>query len=314
MNYKPLTLTLFGVFYLSGCGGGNGIQVDTSSAESGPSSVSVRLLADNTVRLTLNGLGNKVGRYCIRQDAVTPLPTDSCFTDDSALARVQEKTIANPSHDLRVVFSAWVLDGDTVSRHARVSLPGRTCSAAAYASLQQMASTLPAVCILTGSGTTLHESVLLLEWIKAPTSSANFLRYVNQGFYDQTVFHRFLKGSSGVVQGGGFTHNGTTYEPKTPTLGAIPLETTIGTGLSNTAGTIAMARTNEPDSATAGFFVNTRDNPGFNSTNLRDGYAVFGHFIHGADSWTDLLNSVRGEDEVINPSPSVRLHWAYQIQ
>jgi len=171
------------------------------------------------------------------------------------------------------------------------------------------------VCILTATGTgALRESVVLLEPVKAPITTQNFLRYVNQGFYDQTVFHRFLKGSLGVVQGGGFSHNGTSYIPKAPTLGAIPLESTISTGLLNTAGTMAMARTSDPDSATAGFFVNTRDNPGFNSTNLRDGYAVFGRFIHGADSWTELLNSVSGGNEVINPSPIVRMHWAYQIQ
>jgi cyclophilin family peptidyl-prolyl cis-trans isomerase len=183
------------------------------------------------------------------------------------------------------------------------------------------ATTLPAVCILTATSTALKESVLLLESVKAPVSTANFLRYVNQGFYDQTVFHRFLKGSgANVVQGGGFTHNGSAYAAKTPTLAAIPLESTIGSALDNAAGTIAMARTTDPDSATAGFFVNTTNNPSFNSSNLRDGYAVFGRFIYGNDSWTELLSSVPNggftspDGGAVNPTTPVNLHWAYQIQ
>lgn len=314
MNLNPFIFIVFGGLFLNGCGGGNSPEVISTSVDNEPSLISGRLLADNTVRLTLNGLGGTDGRYCIRQDAATPLSSDPCFTDSSASTRIQEKSITNPSNALRVVFTAWVLEGGMVRRHASVSLPGRTCSAAAYNALQATSSPLPAVCILTGTSTALQESVLLLESVKAPISSANFLRYVNQGFYDQTVFHRFLKGSSGVVQGGGFTHNGTSYVPKTATLGAIPLESTFGSGLSNTTGTIAMARTNEPDTATAGFFVNTINNPGFNSSNLRDGYAVFGRFVHGTNSWSELLNSVSGGNEVINPSPIVRLHWAYQIQ
>jgi hypothetical protein len=87
------------------------------------------------------------------------------------------------------VFTAWVRSGSTVSRHASVSAPGKTCSTAAYAALTTANTTLPAVCIITSSG----ESVLLLEKVKAPITVDNFLRYVNQGFYDQTVFHRFLK-------------------------------------------------------------------------------------------------------------------------
>jgi cyclophilin family peptidyl-prolyl cis-trans isomerase len=168
---------------------------------------------------------------------------------------------------------------------------------------------------LTGTSTALQESILLLESVKARISTENFLRYVNQGFYDQTVFHRFLKGNLGVVQGGGFTHDGTAYVTKTATLSPIVLESTLQTGLKNTAGTISMARTTAPDSATAGFFVNTIDNSSFDSTNLRDGYAVFGRFIYGASNWTALLNSVSSSTtEIINPTPPVRLHWAYQIQ
>jgi cyclophilin family peptidyl-prolyl cis-trans isomerase len=208
------------------------------------------------------------------------------------------------------VFTAWVRSGNTVSRHASVSAPGKTCSAAALAALPAN-STLPAVCIITGSG----ESVLLLEKVKAPITVANFLRYVNQGFYDQTVFHRFLKTGTQVVQGGGFSHDGSRYVTKASTLPAIVLESTLTSRLSNTAGTIAMARADDPDSATAGFFVNTGDNTNaYNSKTTRDGYAVFGEFIHGTQSWTSLANSVSGSGEVTFPSTPVHLHWAYQIQ
>jgi cyclophilin family peptidyl-prolyl cis-trans isomerase len=216
-----------------------------------------------------------------------------------------------------------VRSGNTVSRHASVSAPGKTCSAAALAALTAANTTLPAVCIITGSG----ESVLLLEKVKAPITVANFLRYVNQGFYDQTVFHRFLKsgvneraGEVNVVQGGSSSHNGSSYVDKDSTLPPIVLESTLTSLLRNTAGTIAMARTNDSDSGTAGFFVNTTDNPTFNSKTTRDGYAVFGTFIHGKESWSNLMNSVPSsaftalDGGAIKPSTPVHLHWAYQIQ
>lgn len=325
---RPLFLFLitFSIYFLSACGGSDG-ESTTNPAPHNISqpSISGRLLADNTVRLTLIGVGTPAGRYCIRQDAAVPLASDGCFTDTRASSLVQEKAIANPSSALRTVFTSWVLEGSTVRRHASLSVPGRTCSATAYDALQRAASTLPAVCILTGTtlgtGTTLKESVLLLESVKAPVSAANFLRYVNQGFYDQTVFHRFLKSTSAsLVQGGGFTHNGSNYATKTPTLAAIPLESTISSGLGHTASTIAMARADDPDSATSQFFVNPQNNPIFDSSNLRNGYAVFGRFIHGSNTWTELLNTVptsaftATDGGAVNPSTAVHLHWAYQIQ
>ena len=305
-------------FILSACGGGGGAPTSTPETpvqSPAPAALTAKPLAADKVRLTLSGVSAQASRYCIRQDATQPLAGDPCFSDSDSTALVQEKTIASPSNTQRAVFTAWVLAGSTVSRHASVSLAGKTCSAAAYAALSAANTTLPAVCIITGTGSTTYESVLRLESVKAPISVANFLRYVNQGFYDQTVFHRFLKGGTNVVQGGSFSHDGSNYLNKASTLPAIVLESTVASTLSNTAGTIAMARTNEPDSATAGFFVNTtNNNSSFDSTSTRNGYAVFGAFIHGVQSWTDLLNSVSGSSEVINPSTLVRLHWAYQIQ
>ena len=305
-------------FILSACGGGGSAPTSTPEAPT-PSpalaALTAKPLAADKVRLTLSGVSAQASRFCIRQDATQPLAGDPCFSDSDSTALVQEKTIASPSNTQRAVFTAWVLAGSTVSRHASVSLAGKTCSAAAYAALTAANTTLPAVCIITGTGSNTYESVLRLESVKAPISVANFLRYVNQGFYDQTVFHRFLKGGTDVVQGGSFSHDGSRYLSKASTLPAIVLESTVTSTLSNTAGTIAMARTSDADSATAGFFVNTVNNSSsFDSTSTRNGYAVFGAFIHGVQSWTDLLNSVSGSIEVIEPSTLVRLHWAYQIQ
>jgi peptidyl-prolyl cis-trans isomerase A (cyclophilin A) len=292
---------------LAGCGGGGSASDSASESNAGAvvaASLSAKPLADNQVRLSLTGA--PAGRYCIRQVTDQPLASDSCFGDQ--LQQVQ--TIANPSDTARVTFTAWVLSNTgSVSRHASVSLPGKTCSAAAYASIAN--TSLPAVCVITSAG----ESMLRLEPVKAPVSTANFLRYVNQGFYDQTVFHRFFRGSPNFVQGGSFTHSNGGYVTKNSTLAAIALESTVQTGLKNEANTIAMARTSDPDSATAGFFVNTGANTGFDSTTTRDGYAVFGQVVHGTSAWASLLTTaVPGSGEVQNPASPLWLRWAYQVQ
>lgn len=317
---KSFAITATLAFVLSACGGGGSSPGPSSTPEPtppspAPASLTAKPLAGDKVRLTLSGVSAQASGYCITQNPTPPLPDDSCFSD----ALEQEKTITPTSNTQRVVFTAWVRSGSTVSRHASVSAPGKTCSAAAYAALTTANTTLPAVCIITGTGSNTYESVLLLESVKAPITVGNFLRYVNQGFYDQTVFHRFWKGSLNFVQGGGFTYDANQvvanrYVDKASTLPPIVLESTVSSTLTNTAGTIAMARTSAPDSATAGFFVNTAANAGFNSTNTRDGYAVFGGIIHGAAGWAALLDSVASTGEVTKPNTPVHLHWAYQIQ
>ncbi len=299
------------VWVLAGCGGGaSGPASNEDTPSPAVPSLSAKPLADNQISLSLTGVSTQASRYCIRQDNSEPLASDACFGDSDSRLLQQRKSIANPSETARAIFTAWVLSNTgTVSRHASVSLPGRTCSAAAYASTAN--SSLPAVCVITSAG----ESVLRLEPVKAPTSAANFLRYVNQGFYDQTVFHRFFRGSLNFVQGGGFTHSNGGYVTKNSTLAAIALESTVQTGLKNEAHTIAMARTSDPDSATAGFFVNTGANTGFDSTTTRDGYAVFGQVVHGTSAWASLLTTaVPGSGEVQNPASPLWLRWAYQIQ
>ena len=116
-----------------------------------------------------------------------------------------------------------------------------------------------------------------LDAEKAPKSVANFVQYVKAGHYNGTIFHRVIDGF--MIQGGGFTEKLT----QKPTRAPIPLES--GNGLKNVRGSIAMARTMVPDSATSQFFINVQDNPGLDAENARDGrgYAVFGQVIDGMD-------------------------------
>ncbi|HME73680.1 MAG TPA: peptidylprolyl isomerase [Myxococcota bacterium] len=123
--------------------------------------------------------------------------------------------------------------------------------------------------------TSLGDITLELDPEKAPITVENFLTYVDAGFYDGTVFHRVIPNF--MIQGGGMTPN---LSPK-PTRAAIKNE--AENGLKNDAGTIAMARTSLPDSATAQFFINLKDNDFLNHGARDFGYAVFGHVTHGMD-------------------------------
>lgn len=117
-----------------------------------------------------------------------------------------------------------------------------------------------------------------LDGEKAPISTKNFLQYVDDHFYDGLIFHRVIKGF--MIQGGGFTES--MEQKKT----REPIKNEAGNGLKNLKGTIAMARTNVVDSATAQFFINVADN-GFldhrDESNSGFGYAVFGKVTSGLD-------------------------------
>ena len=117
---------------------------------------------------------------------------------------------------------------------------------------------------------------LELDMDKAPVSSANFLEYVNKGHYDNTVFHRVIPGF--MVQGGGYNAK---YDEKI-TRPPVPLEAL--NGLKHETGTIAMARTNDPNSAKAQFFVNVKENPFLNAKGSSDGYTVFGRVVSGMET------------------------------
>jgi cyclophilin family peptidyl-prolyl cis-trans isomerase len=120
------------------------------------------------------------------------------------------------------------------------------------------------------------EILLELDAAKAPITVANFLAYARKGHYDGTVFHRVIPGF--MIQGGGFDAK------RRQKATDPPIRNESGNGLSNRRGTIAMARTGDPDSATAQFFINTVDNPNLDPVGERPGYAVFGRVVSGIET------------------------------
>ena len=132
--------------------------------------------------------------------------------------------------------------------------------------------------------TTVGPMTLELDADNAPKTVENFLSYVSSGFYDDTIFHRVI--NNFMVQGGGFTAD---MEQKAT---QAPIENEANNGLKNARGTIAMARTQDPHSATAQFFINVQDNDFLNHTgeNMQGwGYAVFGKVTEGED----VLDKIR---------------------
>lgn len=125
--------------------------------------------------------------------------------------------------------------------------------------------------------TSMGDIVLQLEADKAPKTVENFVQYVKAGHYNGTVFHRVI--DNFMIQGGGFAAD----LKEKPTRPPIPLE--ARNGLSNQRGTLAMARTSNPNSATAQFFININDNLFLDAANARDGngYAVFGRVVEGME-------------------------------
>jgi peptidyl-prolyl cis-trans isomerase A (cyclophilin A) len=137
--------------------------------------------------------------------------------------------------------------------------------------LRQYAQNLPHVELETTLGTIVIE----LFDDQAPVSVANFLDYVESGFYVGTIFHRVEPGM--VVQGGGYTATMERKETNDPIINEA------GNGLRNLRGTVGVARTQEMASGTSQFYVNLVDNPGFNGNGRTSGYAVFGRIYSGMD-------------------------------
>ena len=148
------------------------------------------------------------------------------------------------------------------------------CGLAAILAAPPAAAQNPVVVIETSMGNITAE----LDRRNAPVSVANFLAYAESGFYNGTVFHRVIRGF--MIQGGGMTADLQRKETR------APIRNEATNGLSNDRGTLAMARTNVVDSATAQFFINTVDNSGLNNRGTDPGnygYAVFGRVIDGMD-------------------------------
>ena len=154
------------------------------------------------------------------------------------------------------------------------------------------AAVLAAACFATGAqaqkvklATSAGDIVVQLDAAKAPKSVENFLQYVKDGHYNGTVFHRVIENF--MIQGGGMSAD----MKEKPTRAPIPLESR--NGLNNDRGTVAMARTNDPNSASSQFFINVKDNGFLNAAQSRDGngYAVFGKVVAGMDV-VDKIRSV----------------------
>ena len=133
--------------------------------------------------------------------------------------------------------------------------------------------------------TSLGEIKIELNKELAPITTQNFVKYVESGFYDQTIFHRVIENF--VIQGGG--HN---EDMSMKDRDLEPIQNEANNGLSNDRGTIAMARTSAPHSATSQFFINHKDNGFLNHTGENSqgwGYAVFGEVVDGMD----VINKIK---------------------
>jgi peptidyl-prolyl cis-trans isomerase B (cyclophilin B) len=142
--------------------------------------------------------------------------------------------------------------------------------------LAQEGGSMPATTVLikTNKG----DITVKLDGDKAPITVENFLAYTNEGFYNDTIFHRVIPGF--MIQGGGFDKNFNQKKTKDP------IKNEGANGLKNKRGTLAMARTSDPNSATAQFFINLSDNDFLNYTSATPqgyGYAVFGEVTEGMD-------------------------------
>jgi cyclophilin family peptidyl-prolyl cis-trans isomerase len=142
-----------------------------------------------------------------------------------------------------------------------------------------MNSPAPRVKLTTSKGAI----VLQLDKEKAPVSTANFVKYVSMGHYDGTIFHRVI--DNFMIQGGGMSAG--MVEKQT----GSPIKNEGSNGLKNDAYTVAMARTSNPDSATAQFFINVKDNDFLNAGPANPGYAVFGKVVDGKDT-VDAIKKV----------------------
>ena len=164
------------------------------------------------------------------------------------------------------------------ARFARRRCLATLLAAATFAGMAggAMAQTAPKVKFVTGEG----EFVVEVYPDKAPKTVANFLQYVKDKHYDGTIFHRVI--NNFMVQGGGFD---ATYaqKPTRPPVVHEGQEALAKGGPKNVAGTLAMARTSEPNSASSQFFINVKDNDFLNPSVGNPGYTVFGKVIQGMD-------------------------------
>lgn len=190
----------------------------------------------------------------------------------SASASIRERPSLCASPARLATTLLLILFAAVVPGWAQETTPSPDSTGSAESATSEAANK-PQITFETNHGLILVE----LEPELAPDTVANVLEYARSGFYDGTVFHRVIDGF--MIQGGGFDEN-LHKKPTRP-----PVKNEGGNGLRNERGTIAMARTRDPHSATAQFYINTVDNPSLDAANNAGGfgYAVFGKVIEGMD-------------------------------
>ena len=230
-------------------------------------------------------------------DAGTPAVTVSSITPAAALGygRLATFTVTGSNLAAAASFSATGCDGLTMLAGGSATQQQLSCTpnqalsvrvAAISGGAEVFNSTTAVAKPRVTLTTTLGTLVIELEPGAVKLTVDNFLAYVNAGFYNNTIFHRVIPGF--VVQGGGFTGvSGSTLTAQAGLLAPIALE--VNKGLSNTRGTIAMARTNVLDSATAQFYFNSVNNTALDTSS--GGYAVFGRIVSDL-AVLDAMNAV----------------------
>jgi cyclophilin family peptidyl-prolyl cis-trans isomerase len=262
---RSAMLALLAAATLAGCGGG-------SSGDPSVTTITASGMAySRTMTVTVNGAG--------LSDLTLFMTVEGAGCVD--IARTGAAT------DSQVQFTCTVTGVGEISPRIRRS-DGRELGRVTTS------VPMPQVSLAVRQGTRSSTLLLEIDPVNAPLTAANFMRYVNTGFYRDTLFHRIVQGK--LAQGGGFS---TGPVAKTPTFTAIPLETR--TTLKNLRGTIAMARTTAPDSAQSQFYLNVVDNPEFDRVDdANPGYAVFGRVVSGLDALDEL-----GRVETTNFSPAL---------
>lgn len=281
LNRAHLALWLGAAAGLAGCGGGGG----DSAAANKPPTAAARLV------------GEAVLNAATVFDVTGTVDTDGTIVTRSwNYGDGQTGTVDNHVYATTGAFTATytVTDNQGATAAATVAVTVAKCSGAGTAAAAVSVRTT--VCVQTSRG----EMVFEINSAQAPITATNFMRYVDDGFFKGTLFHRVINGF--VIQGGGFT---TGLVAKPPTYLPIVLES--NNGLQNLVYTLAMARTNAPDSATSQFFINVVANPGLNynpGVPGANGYAVFGTVIAG----TAVVDTIKGvATGVVNGNADVPL-------
>lgn len=244
---------------LSACGGGGGSTPPANQAPAAVGRVVGEAVLQATTRLDASGSSDADGSIASHSWAYGDGTSGTADTHVYTAAGTYTATLT-------------VTDNAGATATSQVTITVAKCSADGLA-LAGGSPQQTAICMQTNLG----ELVLELFPTQAPVTVANFLAYVDSGFYSGTLFHRTEPGF--VIQGGGFT-KGMVAKPA-----AAPIVLESANGLSNVRYTIAMARTGAPDSATSQFFINLQDNLGLNHNQLlvtRNGYAVFGQVLQTA--------------------------------